>query len=164
MKVLKPPLHLIIFLILHVSSKIRVEFKESCLKQDKILFNHGKIINIYIVHKINKKFTTLKNCLFGVVKLTKNVNIDQYKYSGYSIGFDRKGFFSCGNGCNVIMFGVVMSSFSHIDDKKKDILILGNGPTQGLSHTMTAEKLNWINFTKNNIKLCLCLHYNGANS
>ena len=41
-----------------------------------------------------------------------------------------------------------MSSSSHIDNKKKDILILGKGPTQGLEHTLTAEKLHSINFTK----------------
>ena len=35
----------------------------------------------------------LGNCLFGAVKLTKHPDIDQYKYSGYLIGFDRKGFF-----------------------------------------------------------------------
>ena len=57
-----------------------------------------------------------------------------------------------------------MSSSSHIDDKKKDILILGKGPTQGLEHTLTAEKLDSINFTKENTKFCLSLHYNGANS
>ena len=35
-----------------------------------------------------------------------------------------------------------MSSPSHVDDKKKDILILGSkGPTQGLEHTLAAEKL-----------------------
>ena len=47
---------------------------------------------------------------------------------------------------------------------KKDILILGKGPTQGLEHTLTAEKLYSINFTKENTKFCLSLHYNGANS
>ena len=57
-----------------------------------------------------------------------------------------------------------MSSSSHIDDKKKDILILGKGPTQGLEHTLTAEKLDSINLTKENTKFCLSLHYNGANS
>ena len=31
-----------------------------------------------------------------------------------------------------------MSSSPHIDNKKKDILILGRGPTQGLEHTLTA--------------------------
>ena len=35
-----------------------------------------------------------------------------------------------------------MSSSAHIDNKKKgDILVLGKGPTQGLEHTLTAEKM-----------------------
>ena len=44
-----------------------------------------------------------------------------------------------------------MSSSVHVDNKKKDILILGKGPTQGLEHTLTAEKMYLINFivTKN---------------
>ena len=33
-----------------------------------------------------------------------------------------------------------MSSSTHIDNKKKDILLLGKGPTQGIEHTRTAEK------------------------
>ena len=57
-----------------------------------------------------------------------------------------------------------MSSSSHIGNKEKDILILGKNPTQGLEHTLTAEILYSINFTKENTKFCLSLHYNGANS
>ena len=58
-----------------------------------------------------------------------------------------------------------MSSSVHVDNKKKDILILGEGPTQALEGTsLTAEKLYSINFTENNKKFCLSLHYNGANS
>ena len=57
-----------------------------------------------------------------------------------------------------------MSSSAHIDNKKKDILILGVGPTQGLEHTLTAEKMYSINFMVTNIIFCLSLHYNGANS
>ena len=57
-----------------------------------------------------------------------------------------------------------MSSSSHIDNKKKDILVLGKGPTQGLEHTLTAEKMYSINFTVTKKKFCLSLHYNGANS
>ena len=104
--------------------------------------------------------------MFGAVKLKKHVDVDLYKYSGYSIRFDRKGFFSIGDevGRNVIIFGADMGSSSHIDNKKKNILILGKGPTQGLEHTLTAEKLYSINFTKENTKFCLSLHYNGANS
>ena len=44
-------------------------------------------------------------------------------------------------GRNVIIFGVDMSSSQHIDNKKKDILLLGKGHTQGLEHTLTTEKL-----------------------
>ena len=47
---------------------------------------------------------------------------------------------------------------------KKDILVLGKGPTQGLEHTLTAEKMYPINFTVTKKKFCLSWHYNGANS
>ena len=75
--------------------------------------------------------------------MTKNNDIDRYKYSGYGIGFDRKGTFSVGNGFgrNCIIFGVEISSFVRVDNEKKDILVLGQGPTQGLDGTtLTAEK------------------------
>ena len=78
----------------------------------------------------------------------------------------EKDFFNLVNEIdrNVIIFGVDMSSSPRIDDQKKDILILGNGPTQGLEHTLAAEKLYSFNFTKENTKFCLSLHYNWANS
>ena len=71
----------------YVGNKIRVKFKGICLKQEKITFSHGKIINIYIVCEIQKRVNisdrpTLENCLFGAVKLTKHVDVDKYKYSG----------------------------------------------------------------------------------
>ena len=88
--------------------------------------NHGKRVNIYIVYQIERSvnissYPTLENCLFGAVKLTKHVDVDQYKYSGYDIGFDRKGSYSIGNevGRNLIIFGVDMSSSSPIDNMKK---------------------------------------------
>ena len=46
---------------------------------------------------------------------------------------------------------------------KKDILVLGFGPTQGLEHTSIAEKMDSINFTVTKMEFCLSLHYNGAN-
>ena len=51
----------------------------------------------------------------------------------------EKDFFLNGDevGRNVIIFGVDMSSSSHIDNKKKNILILGKGPTQILEHMLT---------------------------
>ena len=57
-----------------------------------------------------------------------------------------------------------MSFCAQIDNKKKDILILGKGPTQRLENTLTAEKMYSINFTVTKNKFCLSLHYNGANS
>ena len=57
-----------------------------------------------------------------------------------------------------------MSFSAHIDNKKKDILVLGIGPTQGLEHTRTAERMFSINFTVTKEKFCLRLHYNGGNS
>ena len=55
-----------------------------------------------------------------------------------------------------------MSSSTHIDNKKKDTLILGRGPTQGLESSLTAEKMYSINFTVTKKQFCLSLHYNGA--
>ena len=88
----------------YLGTKIRVRFSGSCLKQDKITYTHGKIVNIYIVYEINKKDNTiisdptLENCLFGAVTLTKNADIDKYGYSGYGIGFDRRSSFSFPGG------------------------------------------------------------------
>ena len=103
-----------------------LKFNGDCLKQEKTTFHYEKIVNIYIVYEIGKSvnissYPTLKNCLFGAVKLTKHVDIDRYKYSGYGIGFDRKRFYSIGDEIsrNVINFGVDMSSSSHVDNKKK---------------------------------------------
>ena len=47
---------------------------------------------------------------------------------------------------------------------KKDLLVLGIGPTQGFEHTLTAEKMYSISFTVTKKKFCLSLHYDGANS
>ena len=40
-----------------------------------------------------------------------------------------------------------MNSSAHINNKKKDILILRIGPTQGLEHTLAAEKMYSMNYT-----------------
>ena len=60
---------------------------------------HGTIVNIYIFYELgayssNDNDPTLKSCLFGAVTLTKNADIDNYRYSGYGIEFGRRsGFF-----------------------------------------------------------------------
>ena len=131
-----------------------------------------KTVNIYIVYELARSSShsdnpTLKNSLFGAVTLTKNALIDKYSYSGYRIVFDRKSSFSFPGsrfGQNVLIFGADMSSSAHIDNNKKDILVLAKGPTQRLEHTLTAEKIYSINFAVTKKKLFLSLHYNGADS
>ena len=62
-------------------------------------------------------------------------------------------------GKNVIIFGANMSSSVHIDNKNKDIVMLGEGPTQGLDNTaLTVEARYPINFTLPNEKCALNLH------
>ena len=144
----------------YYNNKMRLKFKESCLKQHNLHYKHKNIVNIYIVYELDASTSydndpTLKNCLFGAVTLTKNADIDKYGYSGYGIGFDRRSSFSfpsSGFGQNVLIFGVDMSSSAHIDNKKKEILVLGKDPTQWLEHSLTAEKMYSINFivTKRN--------------
>ena len=94
-------------------------------------YNHKKVVNLYVVYEItsfhNKdNYPTLTNALFGAIKLTKNADIDKYKYCGYGIGFDGSGYYSIGNetGKNVIIFGVNVDSSTNLDNKRKDILIL----------------------------------------
>ena len=90
-------------------TKTKLKFTASYLKQDKSSYNHGKIVNIYIVYDL------------GAVTLTTNTDIDKYGYSGYGIGFDRRGSFSFpggGFGQNILIFGADMSSSVHIDNKK----------------------------------------------
>ena len=66
---------------------------------------------------------------------------------------------------NAIIFGADMSSSMLIDDKNKDILILGEGPTQELYDTkLTAEAKYPSNFTQLQKRFVLSLHYNGTNS
>ena len=58
-----------------------------------------------------------------------------------------------------------MSSSEHIDNKGKDILLLGKGPTQGLNNTTLAAETQYsINFAGPGIKFYLSMHYNGSNS
>ena len=94
----------------------------------------------------------LKNCLFRSVKLTKNADQDKYKYSGYGISFDSCSEFSFidkGMGKNVMIFGANMVSSVDIGNKNKDILILGEEPTQGLDDTtLTAEAKHPISFSQ----------------
>ena len=156
------------------NSKIRLEFKGSCLKQeDKAVYTQKNVVSFFIVYQLDSwrpNFDTdftLGGCLFGGVKLTENADPDKYSYCGFGIGFNICGEYSLPDGSvckNVTIFGADMSSSVHIDNRGKDILILDKGPTKGLNNTLTAESQYLISFRRPGIKSCLSLHYNGSNS
>ena len=69
-----------------------MKFTRSCLKQSGHIYTHKKVVNIYIVYKLaacssHDSDPTKKNCLFVHFTLTKNADIEKYKYSGYGIEF-----------------------------------------------------------------------------
>ena len=73
------------------------------MQQKTVRYSHKKVVNLYVVYEIINlhnidNYPTLTNTLFGAVKLTKKADIDKYRYSGYGIGFDRKGFYSHPSG------------------------------------------------------------------
>ena len=80
-----------------------------------------------------------------------NADLDKYQYSGYGIEFNSRSEFVLPDGSlgkNVVTFGADISSSVHIDYKGKIILILGEGPTQGLHDTtLKAEAMHPITFT-----------------
>ena len=87
----------------YYGTKTRIKLTGSCLKQPKISYTHGKVVNIFIVYELGASTShnndpTLKNCLFGAVTLTKNPDIDKYGYSCYGTGFDRRSSFSFSGG------------------------------------------------------------------
>ena len=100
--------------------------------------------------------------------MTKNADIDRYKYCGYGTGFDRKEEFSFGSrgfSRNAMIFAVDLSSSSHANNRKNSIFVLGKDFIQGINDTtIYAERLYKINFTENNKRFGLSLHYNGAKS
>ena len=154
------------------NARINVRFSGNLLKQNKVTYNHGSIVYIYIVYRLSpstkNSSVTLQNCLFGAVKLTKNAHIDKYRYSGYGIVFDSRGSFSRSSGeysRNVIILGADLSSSTHANNKIRSILVLGKSFIQGIDGTtIYAEKIYSTNFTVANENFCLILHYDGDNN
>ena len=97
-----------------------------------------------------------------------NPDSDKYEYSGYGIESDSRSQFSWADGNNeknVIIFGFDNSSFVHIDNRNKKILVLGERSTKGWKGaTITAEAKYPTNFTESEKRFVLSLHWNGGNS
>ena len=159
--------------LLHKNNRLGVTFNGNYMKQNKLGYAHGKIVNLYIVYelknrRVDKPDFSVQNGLFGAVKITKNVNSSHCKYEGYGICFDGESSFSFDNRIdakNVIIFSVNTSTSSHSTNKTQNIYVLGKDFVQGInSSTIYAEKIYKTNFTKQSKKFVLPLHYNGDNS
>ena len=159
--------------LLNQDNRFGVTFSRNYMKQNKIGYASGTVINIYIVYELKNRTIsspdfTVQNGLFGAIKITKDVNTSTYKYNGYGICFDRIGDFSFGNitnGKNIIIFGADMSFSSRSTNKANNIYVLGKDFFQGINGTtIYPDKIYKHNFTTPNKKFFLSLHYNGDNS
>ena len=80
------------------NSKIAVKLEENCLKPDKVSFTYRNVISFFIVDELDiwsrdlSTDFTLKDCLLGLVKLTKSSDPYKYSYPECSIGFDSRSF------------------------------------------------------------------------
>ena len=108
--------------------RLRSRFGRNCIKQeDTVPVTPNSIVNLFIVYELDGTrdldiYLTLKNCLFGAVKLTKNADPDKYKYSSYSIGFDSRGEFSLPDnslGKMLLLLGSIWAYLCILIIKKK---------------------------------------------
>ena len=88
--------------LLNKNNRLSVTFNGNYMKQNKLDYAHGKIVNLYIVYELkNKRIDspdfTVRNGLFGAVNITKNAITSHYKYEGYGICFDGESSFSFGS-------------------------------------------------------------------
>ena len=91
------------------STKIQVKFDGTCLKQEKLMFTHKKLVNMDILYETNL-------LPFTVGKLTIKADLNKYTYSGCGIGFDADGSFPSSNGSSRFRKNVV--------EKRKKYLVL----------------------------------------
>ena len=79
--------------LLNQNNRLGVIFNGNYMKQNKLGYAHGTVVNIYIVYELKNRSTdnvdfTVSNGLFGAVKLTKDANTSSYGHSGYEICFN----------------------------------------------------------------------------
>ena len=160
-------------ILLNQNNRLGVTFSGNYMEQNKIGYAHGSVVNIFIVYELkNRRISnpdfTVQNALFGAVKITKDVDTSNNKYSGYGICIDGKSDFTFGNiisGKNVIICGCDMNFSSYANNKVNNIYVLVKDFVQGINGTtIYAEKSYKHNFTTPNKKFVLSLHCNGDNS
>ena len=85
--------------IINYNNEIELSFRTNKVLKQSIGDDHKKIVNIYMVYKIDPNYTThtsfpLKDCLFGAINVTPNTDISKYKYSGgYGFAFKKTNLF-----------------------------------------------------------------------
>ena len=102
------------------------------------------ILHLYIVHELKNlprnpmNNFSLTNCLFGRVKLVRNIIKNKFTYNGWGIAFDVEGSWSFGNNFveNVAIFGVDNISSSDIDNRKNNFVVLGEGSTGNINDSI----------------------------
>ena len=107
-----------------------------------------KIVNVHIVYDLDawpKNSTNnfkFKNCLFGETNIVKNSDKEKYLYKTYGIIFDSAGSWSFDSDTvkNVVSFSVDNSSPSHADNRKNNLLVLGDDATFVLMEALVQQK------------------------
>ena len=144
------------------NAKMKVKFNGNLLKQNKVTYNYGSIENIYVVYRLTPKINlggigpTLQNCLFGAVELAKMLILVNTNILDMVLGLIQEDVFHIRveDMVEMLLFEAVLSSSTHSNIKTKSILVRGKDFIKGID----------TNFTVDNKKFCLSLHYNGDNS
>ena len=139
------------------------------LKQDKIVYKHGSIVNIYVVYNLHSgaKIIAGIDIYILFVAVTYAIKIDKYKYSGYGIAFGSKTYSHKDSGKDardLKIFGADLSNSSHTENKKNNILVLGKNSIKLSNTTIQAEGELKTNRTIPGQKFALSLHYNDNGS
>ena len=120
-----------------------LQFKKDILRQNKVTYNHGGIVNIYTVYRLSPHTSAntdfaINDCLFGSIKLTKNSDLDKYQYGRYGLCFDSRGTYILLDGIyakNLIIFSCDLSSSVHENNRANSVLTLAQNIVQKRNDT-----------------------------
>lgn len=130
----------------YVRTKWWVKFDSHWLKQDRLTFTYKQVINNYFFYdkklwsSIQGAYFMLENSLCGAVTLTKMLISENIVFIEMVLDLMPAKVLVIWK--NKIIFGAVISSPVHINNKKEDILILGKIPTGGVDNTTLTAKRN----------------------
>ena len=80
-EVIKPPNNNLVLTVKYTGKSMYIKFNGSCLKQDKLTFNHKQTVKKYTVYDLKSNLhnfcPTLQTYLICAVKLIKNADFDK---------------------------------------------------------------------------------------